>query len=228
MSELTERIRSRGHWEIVIRPSDFVADSVPYGALDAVLRKAVVRLRGWPVPFIDDREAFLGGEDWIGQDIDADIVSQFEAWRFWTSGQFTHLRSVSADWRVGREGTRVPESFSGVIEVWEILYYLTEVFELAARLAFSGGASDSTVVDATLHGLADRGLIVGNPRGEFIEPYRSRVPQLKREVTFPNEVLVAEARPHAVKMALEFFMRFGWRPSIDQLTEHQQELVEGR
>ena len=229
MSELTERIRSRGHWEVFIRPRYFRPDLVAYTDLDTILRRLVVRFRGWPVPFIDERMTFLGGSDWIGQDVDAKIVSHYEAWRFWTSGQFAHLRCVSADWREGEEAVRIPPGFSGVIEVWEILYYLTEVFELAARLALSDAGADSMVVEATLSGLSDRGLIVGqHNRMEFFQPHRSRVQQLTREVTLSREVLVAQVRSEAAKMALEFFERFGWRPSIEQLIEHQEELIERR
>ena len=229
MSDVTDKIRSRGYWEVFIRPTDFVADRVSYAQLDALLRKAVVRFRGWPVPFVDERRALLGEEDWIGQDIDAESVSHYEAWRFWTSGQFAHLRAISADWREGKEATYVAPGFSGAVEVWEILYYLTEVFELAARLVLSEAGSDSMVIEATLHGLADRGLVVGqHNRAEFIEPNRSRVTELKRDVMLPRDALVAEARPQAVKMAQEFLMRFGWQPSTEQLTEHQQELIDGR
>ena len=91
-------------------------------------------MRGWPVPFVDHRAELLRGDDWTGQDIDAEIVSHYEAWRFFTSGQFNHLRAVSADWRTGQEATAVPVGAHAVIEVWEILYYVTELFELAARL----------------------------------------------------------------------------------------------
>src|SRR5438552_3845561 len=137
MTEVTDRIRSKGHWDVVVRPEPFDDHRVDYGELDDILAGAAVRFRGWPVPFIDHREQPLRGDDWIGQDIDSDLVSQYEAWRFFTSGQFNHLRAVSADWRAGREATTVPEGFNSVIEIWEIIFYLTEVFELAARLALS-------------------------------------------------------------------------------------------
>ena len=128
MSDLTEKVRSRGHWVIVIRPASFVADRVPYEQLDEIIPAAAVRMRGWPVPYADyGRDPLLRGDDWVGQDIDADMVSHYEAWRFFTSGQFSHLRSVSADWREGAEASHVPGSVDAVIEVWEILFYLPSV-----------------------------------------------------------------------------------------------------
>lgn len=229
MTALAHKIRSRAHWEVFVRPADFVADRVHYSELEHIVRKAAVRFRGWPVPFVDDRQQLTGGHDWVGQDIDADMVSHYEAWRMWTSGQFGHLRAVSADWREGREATRVPVGFSGAIEVWEILYYLTEVTEFAARLALSDAGSDVMTIEATLRGLEGRGLVVGQSnRAEFFEPYRSRVPEFTRTVVMPREALVADVRQAAVDLAFELFARFGWQPSKDQLAEHQLELIEGR
>ncbi len=106
-----------------------------YGALEEVLVGDVVRFRGWPVPYIDHRAPLERGERWIGQEVDAQMVTHAEAWRLHTSGQFNHLRAVSADWRTGTEATYVPPGFASVIEVWEIPYYLTELYELGARLS---------------------------------------------------------------------------------------------
>lgn len=226
MSEITDKIRSRGHWEVTIRPADFVADRVPYADLPEILTHAAVRFRGWPVPFVDHRERFLGDSDWIGQDIEAAMVAHYEAWRLWMSGQFSQLRSVSADWREGEEATRTPSGFSALIEVWEIVFYLTEVFELAARLALGPSGSSVMVVRVSLFGLDGRGLVVGQRnRAEFIEPYMSRSNQQTFEVSRPRDVLISRAREEATEMARDFLLRFGWEPSITQLAEHQAELA---
>ena len=76
--------------------------------------------------------------------------------------------------------------------MWEILY-LTEVFELASRLALGPAGDEQMVISATLEGLQHRGLVVGQSnRAEFFEPYRSRVSSISREVQIPRDQLVAE------------------------------------
>jgi hypothetical protein len=227
LSDITDKIRSKGHWDVSIRPEPFSEDRLDYGDLHDILTSAVVRLRGWPVPYVDYREQPLRGDDWIGQDINAEVVSHYEAWRFFTSGQFNHLRAVSADWRTEDEATPVPDGCDSVIEVWEILFYITEVFELATRLALGPAGDETMTVDIRLNQLQERCLVVGQPgRLPFMTPPKTTAETLKQSVTLPRDELVAEGRAQAVKNAREFFLRFGWNPPIEQLTDHQRELTE--
>lgn len=227
MSELTDKIRSCGYWEVVIRPEAYEEHRVPYAQLDDILVAAVVRMRGWPVPFVDPREPLMRGDNWVGQEIDAHVVGNYEAWRFYTSGQFSQLRAVDADWRHTAEVRPGPPPDEKVIEVWEILFYLTEVFELAARLALSPAGDEKMTVGTGLHGLDGRGLIVGQPnRAEFFEPHRTSQNDLHQRVTFSRGEVVAKPREHAVDMAHELLVRFGWKPARDQLIEHQRELID--
>ena len=230
MSELVEKIRSRGHWNIVIRPGTFVGDRIPYENLDELIPEIQVRMRGWPVPFADyGRRDLIRGSDWVGQDVDAGTVSMYEAWRLFTSGQFTHLRAVSADWRRDDERTRtpIPEGFDAAIEVWEILFYLTEVFELASRLALGEAGDEFMNIEVRLNGLENRGLVVAEwKRAEFFEPYRATMPSLEKKVNLPRDTLVAEGREQAVEMARQIFLRFGWDASVELLADYQRELTD--
>jgi hypothetical protein len=228
VSALTDRIRSRGHWDVVIRPGGFVEDRVPYDQLDEIIPSIAVRLRGWPVPYANyDRRELFRGDDWVGQDVDAEMVSHYEAWRFFMSGQFSQLRAVSVDWRRGSEATPTGHGYGSVIEVWEILFYLTEVFELAARLALGPAGDEEMVIAARLEQVHGRGLIVGQSnRAPFMEPYLSQTTSIAREVRISRDQLVADGRVAAVQMARDFFVRFGWKPSQEQLLDHQHELTE--
>ena len=157
------------------------------------------------------------------------MVSHYEAWRFFTSGQFSHLRSVSADWREGAEASHVPGSVDAVIEVWEILFYLTEAFELSARLALGPAGDDRMLISARLEGLENRGLVVGQAnRSDFFQPYVSHVDAISQKVELSRGELVADGRTQAAAMARQFFVRFGWKPPLEQLLEHQRELTERR
>lgn len=224
MSDLVEKIKSRGYWDVEVRPLPANASRFDYESLESVIERAAVRLRGWPVPFVDLREPWLRGDDWIGQDIDALTVSHLEAWRLFTTGQFVHLRALTVDWgEADLIAPRIPDQ--QVIPVWEILFYLTEVVELAARLTLKETAPDSVSLRAKLAGMAGRGLVVGqHNRAEFFQPYAQQRAVLQAETTVKADALVADPREVALELARHLFLRFGWKPSIEQLRGHQQEL----
>lgn len=226
MSGVVEKVRSRGYWETSIRPEPYIKDRVAYESLDDLLLKATVRLRGWPVPYIHPGEYELG-EHWIGADVDASTVDLYEAWRFFQSGQFNHLRVISADWETYKGRTPVPAGFNAVVEVWEILYYLTEVFELAARLSLTDAGDREMTVSVTLSGLRNRALEMGYPHYEvsgFMAPHKTDAAQLSKSETIEREQLVGETRELAVEWARHFFVRFGWKPEAHLLSQLQRKL----
>jgi hypothetical protein len=227
MSDLVDKIRSRAAWDVSIRPAGFVPDRIRYEDLKQILDKSVVRLRGWPVPMIDPNTPLQRGADWIGQEIEAGIVWHYEAWRFFRSGQFSHLVSVSADWRAGtNEATPVPDGADAVIEVWEILFRLTEVFELAARLVLKMPGTDEMTVSARLEGIQNRALVIGQPgRVPFMQLLTATMPSFEQSITLPRDVLIAEARSQAAELSRQFLLRFGWEASLEQLLDHQRELA---
>lgn len=224
MSDNSSVIRSRGHWLVTIRSEQFDPDRVPYVDLERILTAAVVRLRGWPVPYIE-YGAVLHGSDWIGGDGSKHSPGR-ESWRFYTSGHFAHLNVVGSDWGYG---VAVPPGAASVIAVWEILFYVTEVVELATRLAVSAAGSDRMVVAMTLNGLEDRELVVGEPRrGEFNHPMRTSMPSHRVERSLDRSRLVSGPREQAADLARGFFSRFGWDAPVDLLLDYQQEVLRDR
>lgn len=224
MTDKSAAIKARGHWLVTIRPDEFVPDRVPYADLEQILNSAVVRLRGWPVPFID-YGAIQRGSDWIGGDGAKNSLHR-ESWRFYTSGQFAHLNAVGSDWRTGAV---VPPGATSVVAVWEILFYVTEVFELATRLAVGPAGADQMTVSLTLNGLENRQLVVGEPRrGEFFEAMRASMPSHSEIRSLERSHLVAKSRELAAEVARDFFLRFGWAAPIEQLMDYQGELLGSR
>ena len=214
MSEITDRIRSRGYWEVSIRPSSFDETRIALDQLEDTVLRAVVRMRGWPVPMFDQRVSTLRGSDWIGQDIDARTVDHWEAWRLFTSGQFTQIRVVSADWRVGADATPVPLGAESVIEIWEILFYLTEFTEFAARISLGPAGSSSVVIDVGLHKTASRQTFIAKP------------PDIEIRREYVREELIAGSREIAINMTKEILFAFGFDATNDMLSNYQRELTE--
>jgi hypothetical protein len=89
----------------------------------------------------------------------------------------------------------IPEGMTSVIEVWEILYYLTEVFEFATRLSLKLG-SESMTIEVSVNGLEGRVLVLDMPRRwPFDSPYGPpSVASLSRERILTPEELAANPR----------------------------------
>ena len=66
MSELLEKIRSRGYWRVVIHPASFVEKQVAnISDLYPLLQKIAVELRGWDYPHLDVHTPLHIDKAWI-------------------------------------------------------------------------------------------------------------------------------------------------------------------
>lgn len=225
MTELTDKIRSRGHWRLVIRPAAFTVNRVPYEALAEIIRSVEVGMRGWNLPHF--REPFEYGEDWVGHE--SQFHHHLESWRFFTSGQFADFIAFGSDWRDESELHPAPPCWRPGKEtpVWESLFRFTEFFELAARLALSRAGDDRMVVRIETHGLRGRALVVDDPRrAPLRQTYVATIDSLPFETEYRRDDLVARARAEAVRAARELLLRFGWVSATEELlAEYQRELT---
>lgn len=221
MSEVTEKIRSRGYWRLVVRPAEFIQNAVPYDSLADTIRSVQVSMRGWNVPHF--REPLAYGDDWVGYE--SQFHHHLEAWRFFTSGQFADLIAFGSDWRDVSGLHPPPQDWEPGKEtpVWESLYKFTEFFELAARLALRLGEADRIVVRIETHGLRGRSLIVDDPkRADFFEPYVASIDNLPFDAEYSRNDLIARVRGEAVQASRQLFLRFGWTTVTEELlTEYR-------
>ena len=57
-----EKIRARGHWRVVIRPTTFEGSHIPsYSDLFPIVEKNAVRIRGWGYPHDRPQESTAKG-----------------------------------------------------------------------------------------------------------------------------------------------------------------------
>lgn len=228
---LIAEIRSRGHWEVVIRPTKYVADRVAdFAELLPLVETNRVSARGWSFPYVDHGDDRRRGADWVGQE--TAYGHYLEAWRLYRSGQFVHLAGIWTDWH-DRPGNWVPVHIRGrpVLPVCDTVGRFTEIFEFAARLALSRAGDESMRVDVRLVGLAGRQVYADNPSRHLFRAYIAspnfeefRMDQI--EVT--RTELSTSARDRAVEAARQLFLRFGLDLTPELLREVQQEVVPGQ
>src|SRR5690348_12794894 len=92
------KIKSKGYWEIELRPSVYKKDNLSLSECNEIIEKYQVRLRGWYYPHIAHHEY---GEVFNGDNFVEGLVDSFkhlEVWRMYTSGQFIHYLNFWEDW----------------------------------------------------------------------------------------------------------------------------------
>ena len=226
-SEIVRKARSRGHWDLVVAPADFVPrrlDNV--AALFGLVSKSDVLYRGWPYPAVLDNDPKLIGADFAGQDVDSRM--HVEGWRLFQSGQFAHVLGFWEDWyeqdfmRGPRE--KLPEA-GAELSIPAAVYTLTEFAEFAARLALAGAGADGMRLEVGVRGLAGRALKFGPGFTDFAAPPTATLDAFDLDpVVLTRTELVADPRGVAATAAREVFRRFGYDAPLERLRAIQQTL----
>ena len=138
--QLRDAIKAEAHWPVVIHPTSFKPDRIPtLKDTWKTMEECSVHLRV-DYPLVD-RENRGHGSDWISSW--CDFAGKREYWKLFQSGQFAHVFAFNED--NGPEalafalqkfrGLSAEAKPSGVIDVVELLYKTSEIFEFSARLA---------------------------------------------------------------------------------------------
>lgn len=226
MSKLLDKIHSRGHWRVVIRPATFSEKLVAnISELFPILQRTTVQLRGWDFPHMDLRTPPHTDLDWIGQE--SEWEQHLEVWRFYQSGQFVDFSGMKEDWMSEsilstRSEKMKPGSFLSVVGV---VFRFTEIFELASRLAMTEAGDDQIRLDIAVKSIKGRALWMDPSRVGFPLEHKSEIGEVPYQVDISRVELVTETRELALKPAIELFQRFGWNPSLATLRDMQEQLV---
>lgn len=220
MSDLLTKVRSRGYWQIAIRPLAFEPRRVPdILDLEPILTKCVVRLRGWDFPHIDWRTRTQVDIDWIGQESDIDLHKGI--WRFYQSGQFIYNLAMSIDWR---DESNFWPSDAGwkpmtSLGVGDTLFTFAEIFEFASQLALTDAGDEDMRIDVKMGNVQGRELYVDSHRARwpFRDAHRATLQEYPFSLTKARSDLVANHLSYAIESAQEFFKRFGWEASAEVL-----------
>ena len=229
---LADKIRSRGYWEITIRPDTFQRRRIPIEQLEPHLRQAHVSIRGWDFPHLEPRELVHATECLRGE---TEVDYYLESWRFFESGQFHFLAGINEDWadspRTTLHNWHPPEGIAALgplLGVADTVGRATEVFEFAGRLASRVESWEDTVITLALRGLRSRRLWFENParrttREAVTEAHSFAFPLEDR--TFATAELLTDYRELGRLAASEIFKRFGLTLSDSVLGDIQREAL---
>lgn len=223
MSEILERIRSRGYWKVIIRPGTFIEDRVSnISDLHPLLQRISVQLRGWDFPHLDFNSPLQTDKDWIQQE--SEWEEYLELWRFYQSGQFVDFVGLDEDWRDNSTLAHIPNGWKpgAFLDVEEIVFQFTEFFEFASRLALTEAGDEHMHIEITISALDGRTLRFERGQRPFRQKKTASISELPYKVDLSRTQLVVERRELALKPAVELFRRFGWDPSVEILRDIQE------
>ncbi len=225
MTTTVEKLKERGFWHIVIRPSEFDAKRVGRLAdLETAVRECAVLLRGWDFPHYDERHPCARGLDWAGQETDWN--HHVEMWRAYKSGQFVAMFAMWGDWRDQSKlwPPHADWSAGGTLSVEDAVYSFTEIFEFAARYSNTVAGTEKMLIRIELRGLSNRQLVLAPTKAGFEYRRIAEQNEWKWEERFVRSDLRARARELALKPAVELFEQFRWDVKEDTLRSIQDHL----
>lgn len=222
MSDLLKKIRSRGHWKVVIRPSKYAEHRIKdISDLLPLLQRLAVKLRSWDFPHIDYRARVHVDLDWIGQE--SDWEHHKTSWRFYQSGQFAHVGAMPLDWRDESTIWPVDDQWQPgrLLGVGDTLFSFLEILEFTSRLSLSKAGDDLMYLRIETVGLKGRSLYIDSHRSRwsFHNAYTASIDTYPIDTTLRREELVARTEGLAIGFALEIFKRFGWSATEDLLRD---------
>jgi hypothetical protein len=215
---ILEKIKSRGHWRILVRPSRFIKERLEtLQACEALIQKCQVAYRGWYFPHAREIVRRL---DYIEESVSFRGIN--ETWRLYQSANFIFYRGLTEDW-VAVERKSEPSFKPGeALSILSALYQVSEAFEFAARMAQAGVLDEETSLTIDLIGTTGRRLVFwGEPRLLFRE-YVCREPELPYTYGLCTRELIGSSRETALKHFLWLMERFGFDASPDVFRADQE------
>ena len=217
IQKLPEKIIKNAHWRVTYRPSTHKKRITDSTAAFDLVRKSLVRRRGWDYPYVSEdnveqireTEYVASGCDWHGF---------VEYWRLYYSGQFVHLFAP-------RENVMYNEP--GYIDIPNTLYNIAEVIEFAARLTEKGIYQDSLQIYIQIKNIKDFKLVAQGRHWRGRYSATANIIERKFEVNARD--LLSQTADIALDTTIHILKLFGWdNPPRDILKNDLEKFLVGK
>ncbi len=217
IQSLPEKIAKLPHWRVTYRPSTYKERITDSQAAFDLIRKSLVRRRGWDYPYVSEdnveqireREYVASGCDWSG------LV---EYWRLYYSGQFVHLFVL-------RENVMYDKP--GYIDIPNTLYNIAEVIEFAARLTEKGIYQDSLQISIQIKKVKGFNLAAKDRR--WHGHYSTTANIIEKRVEVNARDLLGQTANITLDTTIDILKSFGWdNPPRDILENDLKKFLTGK
>jgi hypothetical protein len=232
-------IKKEPHWRVNIRPVVYNNTHFkgPPDAINAV-KNAKVQFRGWSYPYVNEKVKEVRTDQYVASGIMWESYGYLEYWRLYYSGQFINLFGIrerlSEDWhnKLLKEAKQNILAFRadknvtpvGFIDVTNMLYNFTEIFEFASRLY-----KEDVEICIELHNIKGFCLMAEFPRvwwGHYVAT--NDIIRISPEAISKKNLLEKSA-DIAIESIVQCFGYFGWdNPPVEILKSDQAKFLQGK
>ncbi|MEW9122329.1 MAG: hypothetical protein AB2421_06400, partial [Thermotaleaceae bacterium] len=223
-SELINLIKEKGYWKITIKPTHYEENRInTLVECKNLLRENKLSLRGWDFPHLREIESgnrYLQATENFGQ--------HKELLRFYKSGQFVYYKSMYEEYMEDQFQRRV--NGKG-LEVMSALYFHTEIFEFASRLAQQKKLGEEITVSIDCFDIMGRKLFFYEAARPLFRDYISTIEDASHtEINVGIKELISSSNDLAIESLNQLFEKFNWDTTAVQglFKEEQQKFLSGR
>jgi hypothetical protein len=241
VQKLPDKIKEGPHWRVSFRPVVYKKDDENYYKISFdTVQKSQIRLRGWPYPYISNyKREQIRNSDYLASGLE--YSGHIEYWRLYYSRQFINLFAVrektNLNWdeklrEQAKQWIILPDrlelsNIPGFIDIINLLYHLTEIFEFASRLCSKDLYHGELEIDIQIINIEGFCLIAQYPRA-WDEYYPTTSDSIIKSAVYHSGELVAKSSELALDWSIYFFNQFGWDdPSVDILKQEQEKFLLG-
>jgi len=238
MKELLSKIKSKGYWKVIIRPTVYNEQLISsLQDCKELIRSSKVSLRGWDYPHIDPRGINAASTYSVHSICDWPEGPAFEYWRFYQTGQFIHLFAMREDLRITEEQKQnFQDEFSvkndKFLSILSTLYSVTEIFEFSARLFSKIENVKDVEINIELHGVNNRLLIFWDSFSRWLNrPYICNFSDdtITIKKIFNKDDVIKNSSDLALDFTMKIFHAFNWDSVNKEIfIEDQKKLLERR
>ena len=240
MEDLIKKIKAKGYWKIVIRPSEYQTNLIhSIAECKDLIKENKLQLRGWDYPHIDPRGIKVSSNNSVHSYCDWPDGPMYEYWRFYQTGQFVHYFSMREDLRIDEiRVNELQQSFGTktrkFLDILSTLYSVTEVYQFAARLFSKINRVKGVEIIIELHDVKDRMLFFWGNHGRYLSmPYicefTDGVLKVGEEKIIDLDTLLNDSSGLALDTTIEIFNKFNWEGANKNVfIEDQKGLLERR
>lgn len=228
---LMELIKTRGYWEVDIRP-DEPSEQRFRSISDCIdkVRESVVLLRGWDYPHFSSGSPLYPMQRRIESIVNFGFTKEY--WTMFLNAHFYHLFACHEDWL--EEDVFGPSRYSHIspgtiLDFLSTLYSVTEIYEFAIRLAQKKVLGRRLRMKIKLFGMENRRISSLTPGRLLVRSYVCREENITLDRKMRVDELIAKGHEIALDTTIEIFELFNWlKVPRDMLREDQRKLLEKR